>query len=149
MVGSMSQETANWTTESPLVIKNKLSVICILFTGITLAASTLGLLMDGFGSTSDDLHIWSRFAIVFIAIGSLYIFDWFQSWSLPVVHAIHYAVTMAIIFVAVWLMGSFVELHPNAFRDIFLNYTVIYLILVAFEFGYFRWRGRKQALRVE
>ena len=31
----MSQETANWTTESPLVIKNKLSVICILFTGIT------------------------------------------------------------------------------------------------------------------
>ena len=145
----MSQETSDWVTDSPLIIKNKLSVICILFTVITLAASTLGLVTDGLGSTSDDLHIWSRFAIVFIAIGSLYIFDWFQSWSLRVVHAIHYAITMAIILVAVWLMGFFVDLHPDAFRDIFLNYTVIYLILVAFEFGYFRWRGSQQAHRAE
>lgn len=144
----MTRGSSNWTTESPLIIKNKLSVICILFTGITLAASTLGLTTEGLGSTSDNLHIWSRFAIVVIAIGSLYLFDWLQSWPLRVVHAVHYIVTMAIILIVVWLAGFAIDLHPDAYRDIVLNYTGVYLILVAVEYGYFRWRGRKRALRV-
>lgn len=145
----MSQEAPNWTSESPLLIENKFTVICILFTGIVLAGSTLGLVVEGFDSTTDDLHIWARFAIVFIAIGSLYIFDWLQSWSLPVVHAIHYILTMAIILVSFWFMGTIIELHPDAYRDIILNYSGIYLILVAVEYVYFRWRGRKRALRIE
>ncbi len=143
----MSNAPSNWATDSPLVVKNKLSVICILFTGVTLAATALGLLTDGLGSTSDDLHILARFTIVFIAIGSLYVFDWFQSWPLRVVHAIHYVLTMAIILLATWALGFVIELHPDALRDIFFNYTGVYLILVALEYGYFRWQGRKRALR--
>lgn len=143
----MSQPTTHWATDSPLIVKNKLGVICILFTAITLGASTLGLVMDGLGSTSDDLHVWARFAIVFIAIGSLYLFDLLQSWSLRVVHAIHYLVTMGFILIAMWVMGMFVDLHPDAYRDIVLNYTGIYVILLLLEFGYFRWRGRFRLLR--
>ena len=143
----MANQPANWTTDSPLLVKNKLGVICIIFTAVTLGASALGFVMDGLNSTSDDLHIWARFAIVFIAIGSLYIFDLLQSWPLRVVHAIHYVVTMTIILVALWVMGFFVELHPDAFVDIIVNYTGIYILLVLLEFGYFRWRGRKRVLR--
>lgn len=143
----MTRSSSDWATESPLIVKNKLSVTCILFTGITLAASTLGMATEGFGSTSDNFHIWSRFAIVVVAIGSLYLFDWLQSWPLRVVHAVHYLATMAIILVAVWLAGFAIDLHPDAYRDIFLNYTGVYLILVVVEYGYFRWRGRKRALR--
>jgi hypothetical protein len=36
-----------------------------------------------------------------------------------------YVISMGIVFSYVWILGFFEELHPNAYRDIFLNFTVI------------------------
>ena len=136
----------SWATNSPLIVKNKLAVTCILFASITLLSSVLNLTFAGAGAVTDDVHILARFLIVVIAIGSLYIFDWFQSWPLRIVHLAHYLVTMALVLVLVWLGGFVVELHPDAYRDIFLNYTGIYLILAVIEFVYLRARGTRTIL---
>lgn len=45
------------------------------------------------------------------------------------VHRIHYIITMTAVFSLVWVSGLFIELHPNAYRDIFLNYTVVWIII--------------------
>ena len=139
-------DTQSWATNSPLIVKNKLAVTCIIFAGITLLSSVLNLTFAGAGAVTDDIHILARFLIVVIAIGSLYIFDWFQSWPLRIVHLVHYFVTMALVLMLVWLAGFVIELHPDAYRDIFLNYTGIYLILAVIEFVYLRARNRRKIL---
>ncbi len=37
-----------------------------------------------------------------------------------------------------WVAGHSIELHPDAYRDLFLNYTVIYLGVTAVELLYFK-----------
>jgi len=44
---------------------------------------------------------------------------------------LHYLATMGVILVLMWVSGFFIELHPDAYRDIFLNFTPIYLLIAA------------------
>lgn len=125
-----------------MLFKNKLITICVLFTIITLLSSVLGLFQGH--ETADHIHILSRFVIVVLAIGSLLIFDWLRHFPFALTHLIHYVVTMLIIFLMMFGMGFFVFLHPNAYRDIFLNYTAIYIGVVAVEFAYYAWGKRSK-----
>lgn len=127
-------------TQSPLIVKNKLELTCIIFTAVTVFASLFNLYTVGIDAATGDLHILLRLLIVGLAIGSLYIFEWFQDRSQRIVLLIHYLVTMGAVFGLVWASGFVIELHPDAYRDIFLNYTGLYVILVLGEFLYLRAR---------
>lgn len=128
-------------TQSLLIVENKLEITCIIFTAATVFSSLFNLYTAGTDAATGDLHILFRLLIVGLAIGSLYIFEWFQDWSQRIVVLIHYLVTMCMVFGLVWASGFVIELHPDAYRDIFLNYTGIYVILVLGEFLYLRARS--------
>ena len=105
----------------------------MVFTLLTVTSSIIGLI-QGIESTG-NLHIVMRFAITFLAFGSLYIFEVFMPrFKFYQVHIMHYVLTMAAALLLVAFSGLFVELHPNAYRDIFLNFTAIYIIIVMSEF---------------
>lgn len=109
--------------------KSALVLICIVYTLLTVTSSGYALLV---GRTMEThFHLLARFAVTSIGIGSILMFNLLQRWHLWAVFLIHYTATMGIIFGLIWLSGNFTELHPDAFRDIFLNFTPIYFLIAA------------------
>jgi len=109
--------------------KSALILICIVYTLLTVTSSGYALLV---GRTMEThFHLSARFAVTSIGIGSILMFSLLLHWPLWAVFLIHYTATMGIIFGLIWLSGNFIELHPDAFRDIFLNFTPIYFLIAA------------------
>jgi len=108
-------------------LKNAFLLICIVFTALTVTSSGISLLQ---GQTTDiHAHLLMRFVITFLGIGSILVFNLFPDWPLPAIYGLHYVITMSFILLLIWTGGFFVELHPNAYRDIFLNFTPIYILI--------------------
>ncbi len=106
--------------------KSALILICIVYTLLTITSSGYALLV---GRTTDThFHLLARFVVATIGIYSILIFNLFPRWPLWLMFALHYTLTMGIILMLVRVSGFFVELHPDAYRDIFLNFTPIYLL---------------------
>jgi hypothetical protein len=110
-----------------LNIKSALVLVCVVYTLATVTSSGMGLLA---GRTTDThVHLLLRFLVSFIGITSILIFNLFPRWSLPGIFSFHYGATMSVILLLVWMNGFYTDLHPDAYRDIILNYSVIYLII--------------------
>ena len=109
--------------------KSVLMLICIVYTLLTITSSGYALLVGM--STETHFHLLARFAVTAIGIGSILMFNLFPRWPLWSMFAFHYAATMGFIIFMVWGSGFFVELHPDAYRDIILNFTPIYLLIAA------------------
>ncbi|WP_198155064.1 DUF6608 family protein [Salisediminibacterium beveridgei] len=110
-------------------MKNALILICIVYTLLTVLSSSYALMV---GVTSDThFHLLARFMVTAVGIGSILLFNLFPEWKLWKRFVMHYTVTMGLIWGLVWFSGFFTELHPNAYRDIFLNFTPVYLLIAA------------------
>ena len=109
--------------------KSALILICIVYTLLTIASSGYALLVGR--TTETHFHLLTRFAVTSIGIGCILMFNLLPRWPLWAMFAIHYTATMGIIFGLVWVSGNLIELHPDAFRDIFLNFTPIYFLIAA------------------
>ncbi len=110
-----------------LSVKSALIIICVVYTLLTVTSSIYGLAL---GRTTDThVHLLLRFLITSIGVGSILIFNLFPRWKLAGIFALHYGVTMGFILLVVWASGFFIELHPDAYRDIFLNFTPVYILI--------------------
>lgn len=110
-----------------LSVKDTLILVCVVYTVLTLVSSTLGLMA---GRTTDThVHLLMRFAITFLGIGSFLVFSLFEKWSPLGQTALHYVVTACLVLAMVGLSGFWMELHPDAYKDVFLNFTVVYAII--------------------
>lgn len=109
--------------------KSALMLICIVYTLLTITSSGYALLV---GITAEThFHLLARFVVTVIGVGSILMFNLFPRWPLWSMFIIHYVATMGIIFLLVWASGFFIKLHPDAYRDIFLNFTPMYLLIAA------------------
>lgn len=79
-----------------------------------------------------------------VGIGSLLVFSFCEKWSPLAQAALHYVVTTCMVLALVWLSGLMVELHLDAYRDVFLNFTVVYVVIagVAILLGRSKEEGR-------
>jgi CHASE2 domain-containing sensor protein len=78
-----------------LTLKDTLILVCVVYTVLTLASSTLGLMA---GRTTDThAHLLLRFAIVSAGIGSLLVFSICEKWSPLAQAALHYVVTIGMV----------------------------------------------------
>lgn len=120
--------------------KKTVLLIGVVYTLLTVTSAAVGLAI---GQTMDThVHILLRFVVTSFGVGSIHLFNWFPRWPLPGAFAFHYGVTMGAIWLLVWISGSFLTLHPDAYRDIFLNYSVIYLLVAAGFIGVKKCRRR-------
>ena len=111
-------------------IQNKWNTICILFALLTLFSS-LSQAMEGV-ARDVHLHILFRFLICTIAILSTVVFDWMP--SKPALALVtHYLVALALVMALVCLSQFIAPLHPNAYRDVFFNFSAIYAAVIAAE----------------
>lgn len=109
------------------LLKNIAVLFCIIFTVATVASCIINLLM---GNTNDTyFHILDRAVLTLIGsiiIGIVEDID-FKSSILNCL--IPYLIFIVFAFLYVFISGFFVELHPNAYRDIFINDTIAYIIV--------------------
>ncbi len=117
----MKMKLNYWNT-----IKNSTTLFCVLFSVTTLVSSTLQLLRGQM--TDTNTHIIDRAAVILIAVITITLFDKLRFKSTVLSHVVAYILSMSTVFVYVWIRGFFEELHPNAYRDIFLNFTIITII---------------------
>jgi len=116
------------------VAAQSLLAICVIFTVATLVSSAWQLLS---GTASDaNLHILLRAALVAIGVAAAQIVWRLKLKSKILNYLAAYILSLALVFAAVFVTGLATELNRNAYRDVFLNYTIAFAIIaVALHFG--------------
>ena len=107
--------------------QNFWSVVCIVFTLLLLSKILLELVLRGdFGSY--QVNILIMFVLSLLATFVLSQYYRFQQYPLLVVILGQYIVLIAIVMFITWIGGRFNELHKNAYRDMFLSFTIPYIV---------------------
>ena len=111
------------------ILKKIAQLFCIVFTVATILSSSLQLLMGRLTDTNE--HILDRGvltligALVFILMTQLEFKNKFFRFIAP------YSVFISIALLYVFISGFWSDLHPNAYRDVFLNDTIAYIVVYA------------------
>ena len=107
--------------------QNFWSVVCIVFTLLLLGKILLELIVRGdFGNY--QVNILIMFVLSLLATFVLSQYYRFQQYPLLVVILGQYILLSAIVMFITWIGGRFNELHKNAYRDMFLSFTIPYII---------------------
>lgn len=102
---------------------------CLIYSAATIVSSAWQLISGQ--ATDTNVHILFRGLITFIPLIFIQALRLFQCKNIVVSVIVHYCITMALVFAGVWCIGFFGELSKHAYRDIFLNYTGVYIIVAA------------------
>ena len=108
------------------MIKRTLINISIIYTILTVSSSILNLAIGV--STDTHFHLLARFALTVVGVSSLLIFKWLENLPVYLAHAIHYLATMLLVFFIVWSSQLIEPLAEHAYRDVFFNFTGIYVV---------------------
>lgn len=119
-----------------------------MYTITTIVSSSLQLYMGQL--TDTNFHILNRAAVVLIAVITIMLFDKIQFKNKLLSYLVPYVISMGIVFFYVWLIGFIEPLHPNAYRDIFLNFTgvsICVMIVIALKDKYKRNKNTKEKVK--
>ncbi len=109
------------------IIKKMLVLYCVIFTLATIVSSTLqlvrGIAMDG------NLHIIDRAIVTLIGVITITLLTNMNLKNKFLNILLPYVIAMALFFFYVWLTGFWDALHPNAYRDIFVNFTAAFILV--------------------
>ena len=109
------------------LIKNGAILYCIVFSAATIVSSIIQLCMGQVTDTNS--HIINRAVICIIGVLIITLIVNIKTKNRLLSCIISYTISMPIVFAYVWITGFFEELHPNAYRDIFLNFTIAFIIV--------------------
>ena len=108
------------------IIKNAVILYCAVFTAATIISSAAQLCMGQ--ATDTNAHILDRAVICLIGVFAFTLTVNLKLKNRFFSLLISYVVSIFIVFTYVFISGFFEELHPNAYRDIFLNFTAVFII---------------------
>ncbi len=108
-------------------IKETVLMFCIIFTFGTLF-SCVGNLMLGY-KTDSYLHIIDRAVLTLIGSIVIIMVLEFKLKSRMLNFFLPYVIFIALAMLYVFITGFFEELHPSAYRDVFLNDTIAYIVV--------------------
>ncbi len=101
---------------------------CLLFTVTTIISSLIQitLLKQVYDTNS---HILNRSIVVAIGTSSIYLLLSIKLKNKILEVLTPYAISLSLVLLYVFCTGFFEELHPNAYRDIILNYSAVFIIV--------------------
>lgn len=110
-------------------IKKAAVLYCVIYTVVTILNSVLYLANGIYEDPSGNWHELTRAVIVLIGIMA-----WLLACSLPIRQPllkalVIYVPTMGLVFFLVFLSGFIDPLAKHAYRDIFINYTGLFVII--------------------
>jgi hypothetical protein len=109
-------------------LKRGFLMFSVFYAVITIGSSSLQLYLGQ--PTDTNFHILNRAAVVLIAVITILLFDRIQLKNKVLSYFVPYSISMGIVFLYVWLTGFIEPLHPDAYRDIFLNFTAISIFVM-------------------
>lgn len=127
-------------------LKHGFVLFSVIFAVTTLISSALQLLRGQ--PTDTNFHILNRAAIVLIAVITILLFDKIRLKNRFLSYLVPYAISLAVVMAYVWLTGFVEPLHPDAYRDVFLNFTavaIVVIIAIAVRDRIMQSRGRSDA----
>ncbi|MBD5493562.1 MAG: hypothetical protein HDR12_04045 [Lachnospiraceae bacterium] len=107
--------------------QNFWSVVCIVFTLLLFGKILLEFIVQGvFGNYQENILI--MFGLSLLATFVLSQYYRFQKYPLLVVILGQYILLIGVVMLITWIGGRFYELHRDAYRDMFLSFTIPYTI---------------------
>ena len=118
------------------LIQHKFVAICIVFTLLTVFESILIVsdLVPAKEGKGPYIHMIARFVLNACVIFSIYLYDCLTKvirYKL-VNYIIIYFVATSLVLGYVWVSGFYVELHPDAYIDMVISVTFMYLLYGVF-----------------
>ena len=110
------------------LIKTSSIIFCAIFSVCTLVSSTIQLMQNIVNDS--NLHILLRAGISLIAVIIMQVFKYIRFVNMVFTIAAQYIISMALVFILVWITGFIEPLARSAYRDIFLNFTVVFVCVV-------------------
>lgn len=114
----------NWLKESTFIY-------CVIYTIVTIMNSILYLIQGYRNDPSGNWHELTRAVIVFIGVVAYEMAVRLPVKNLFLRSALVYIPTMGLTFVFVWLNRFIEPLAESAYKDIFINYTGLFIIVSA------------------
>lgn len=106
---------------------NFFPTVCVVYTILSLSKIILEwLTLKEFGNL--QLNFAEMFVISLIAIFVLSQHYRVQKLPFVIVLILQYAAMIGLIMLGTWIQGFFAVLHPNTYRDMFVSFTVPYII---------------------
>lgn len=108
-------------------VKKTFLLFCIIFTVATILSSCINLAMGRVEET--HIHILDRAILTLLGSFVVVILTQYDFKNRIYQFLIPYIVFISLAMVYVWISGFWEELHPDAYRDVFLNDTIAYAVV--------------------
>lgn len=118
----MKKTWDNWLKES-------VYIYCIIYTIVTILNSVLYLIQGYRDDPSGNWHELTRAGIVFIGVTAYELATKIPIKNLFIRSIVVYIPTMGLTFGFIWLNQFIEPLAKSAYRDIFINYTSLFVIV--------------------
>jgi hypothetical protein len=113
--------------------RQTLIAIGVVYAALTITSSAFALTTGA--STETHVHLLLRFGVTSIGVGAFYAYGLlrrrFTELPSAIAGLVTYLLALAAAMAVVWLYGLVDVLHPDAYRDIFLNFTAVAVVLSA------------------
>ena len=114
--------------------KNFFPTVCMVYTLLVLTRILLEYIAQGLWENyQQNLLIMLVLSIMAVFVLSQYYR--FQKYPLVVVIVVQYLVLIAGIMLFTWISGFFTTLHENAYRDMFLSFSIPYAVGVVIYYA--------------
>lgn len=116
-------------------LREALFVYCGLFTLATIVNSIVELSQGVREDPAGNWHELDRAFIAFIIVVAYMLIRKLKIKNVFLKALVIYVPTLLLVFGFVWFNGEFIEeLAPTAYRDIFINYTVGFMLVTVIDF---------------
>lgn len=107
--------------------KTFIPTVCVVYTVLSMSKIVLeASLQNKFGNYQSNLLM-----MLFLSfLATLVLSQHYRLQQIPLIVVVigQYLLLMGVILVISWISGFYTELHPNAYRDMFLSFTIPYII---------------------
>ncbi|MBS5954534.1 MAG: hypothetical protein KIB53_11990 [Paraclostridium bifermentans] len=129
------------------ILKKIAQLFCVVFTVATILSSSLQLLMGRLTDTNE--HILDRGVLTFIGALVLILMTQLEFKNKLFRFIAPYSVFITIALLYVFISSFWSDLHPNAYRDVFLNDTIAYIIVYVVIDIVNRIKNKKKSIHIE
>ncbi|MBU5439514.1 hypothetical protein KQI42_15975 [Tissierella sp. MSJ-40] len=121
--------------------KTFIPTVCVVYTILSIGKIVLeSIIQNEFGNYQSNLLM-----MIFLSfIATLVLSQHYRLQQIPLTLVIigQYLMLIGVVLLITWVSGLYTDLHPNAYRDIFLSFTIPYIIGAAIYYLNVFWEVR-------
>lgn len=107
--------------------QNFVPTVCVCFTLLVIGKILLeAITLKVFGSYQENLLVMFFLSVLAVTVLSQHYR--FQNVPLTVVILVQYLIAISVVMLFTWIISFFEPLHENGYRDMFLSFTVPYIM---------------------